>query len=122
MPQQLGYGYVLVFLGVGIMFLILTLVAARIARPSRPYPAKLETYECGPEVFMTAWRQFNVRYYLFALLFVLFDVEMAFLYPWAVAYRRPGLGLIAIIDMIVFVAILAVGLVYAWRKGALEWE
>jgi len=75
--SQLGYGYVLVFLGVGIIFLILALLV---------------------------------------------DVEMAFLYPWALAVRKPGLGLIAVIDMVVFVAILAVGLVYAWRKGALEWE
>jgi len=124
MPQ-LGYGYVLVFLGVGIAFLIIALVVARLLRPSRPYPQKLETYECGPEVFMPAWRQFNVRYYLFALLFVLFDVEMAFLYPWAMAAaaaRKPGLGVIAAVDMLIFVAILAVGLIYAWRKGALEWE
>jgi len=123
--SQLGYGYVLVFLGVGVIFLILALVVARLVRPSRPYAQKLETYECGPEVFMPAWRQFNVRYYLFALLFVLFDVEMAFLYPWAVAAsaaHKPGLGLIAALDMFIFVAILAVGLIYAWRKGALEWE
>ncbi len=120
--MQLGYGYVLVFLGMGIVFLGVALGAARLLRPSRPYPEKLETYECGPPIFMTAWRQFNVRYYLIALLFVLFDVEMAFLYPWAMAYRRPGLGLIAVIEMALFVAILGVGLVYAWRKGALEWE
>ncbi|UCH34067.1 MAG: NADH-quinone oxidoreductase subunit A [Armatimonadota bacterium] len=120
--SHLGYGYVLVFLGVGVIFLILALEVARLLRPSHPYPDKLDTYECGPRTFMPAWRQFNVRYYLFALLFVLFDVEMAFLYPWAVAFRRPGLGLIAVIEMVVFVAILAVGLIYAWRKGALEWE
>lgn len=120
--SQLGYGYVVVFLGVGIVFLILALEVARLVRPSRPYAEKLETYECGPEIFMPAWRQFNVRYYLFALLFVLFDVEMAFLYPWALALRRAGLGIIAVVDMLIFVAILTVGLVYAWRKGALEWE
>jgi NADH:ubiquinone oxidoreductase subunit 3 (subunit A) len=119
---QLGYGYVLVFLGVAVIFIALALGVGRLVRPSHPHAEKLETYECGPQVFMPAWRQFNVRYYLFALLFVLFDVELAFLYPWAVAFRRPGLGLIAVIDMVVFVAILAVGLIYAWRKGALEWE
>jgi NADH:ubiquinone oxidoreductase subunit 3 (subunit A) len=119
---QLGYGYVLVFLGVGVIFIVIALTAARLLRPRRPYPEKLETYECGPPVFMPAWRQFNVRYYLFALLFVLFDVEMAFLYPWAVAFRGAGLGVIAVVDMLIFVALLAVGLVYAWRTGALEWE
>ena len=121
MPH-LGYGYVLVFLGVGVIFLILALEVARLLRPSHPYAEKTETYECGPHVFMPAWRQFNVRYYLLALLFALFDVEMAFLYPWALAFRRAGLGVTAVIEMVVFVVILAVGLIYAWRKGALEWE
>lgn len=121
MPQ-LGYGYVLVFAGMGVFLVVAAITVARLLRPSNPYAEKRETYECGPAVFMPAWRQFNVRYYLFALLFVLFDVEMAFLYPWAVAYRGTGLGMVAVLDMVIFVIILAVGLIYAWRKGALEWE
>jgi NAD(P)H-quinone oxidoreductase subunit 3 len=78
------------------------------------------TYECGMETVGTAWVQIRVSFYLFAILFVIFDVETVFLYPWAVAYRQ--LGLFAFVEMLLFVAILLVGLAYAWRKGALEWK
>ncbi len=88
-------------------------------RPKRPDPIKEDTYECGVETVGDALGQFNVRYYLFALLFVVFDVEAVFLYPWAVSFRQ--LGLFAFVEAVLFVAILFVGYVYAWRRKALEW-
>lgn len=88
-------------------------------RPNRPDPIKEATYECGVETEGDAWGQFNVRYYVFALLFVIFDVEAVFLYPWAVAFRQ--LGLFAFVEAVLFVAILVVGYLYAWRRKALEW-
>ena len=88
-------------------------------RPKRPDPIKSATYECGVETEGDAWGQFNVRYYVIALLFVVFDVEVVFLYPWAVAFR--GLGLFAFVEAVLFLVILLVGYVYAWRRKALEW-
>ena len=95
------------------------LVAARIIGPHRPDPAKLMPYECGSPLYGQAWVQVNVRYYLYALLFVIFDVEVIFLYPWAVAAKQ--LGLPAFMEMLVFLAILLTGLAYAWKKDALKW-
>src|SRR5205807_6614455 len=108
------------FAVVGFAFVGITLVLAGLARPSAPNPDKLETYECGPLPVGDAWRQFNMHYYLFALLFVIFDVEAAFLFPWALAFRQ--VGLYAVGEMILFVALLGLGLAYAWRRGAIEWE
>ena len=88
-------------------------------RPDRPNPIKQDTYECGVETEGDALGQFNVRYYVFALLFVIFAVEAVFLYPWAVAFGQ--LGLFAFIEAVLFVGILFVGYVYAWRRKALEW-
>lgn len=88
-------------------------------RPKRPDPVKSATYECGVETVGDAWGQFHVRYYVFALLFVVFDVEVVFLYPWAVAFRQ--LGLFAFVEAVLFLLILVVGYLYAWRKRALEW-
>lgn len=88
-------------------------------RPHRPGPIKQTTYECGLETIGDSWMQFKVQYYLYALIFVLFDVETVFLYPWAVAYL--GLPIFALVEMAIFLGILAIGLIYAWRKGALEW-
>lgn len=88
-------------------------------RPNRPDPIKTDTYECGVEAEGGAWGQFHVRYYMFALLFVIFDVEAVFLFPWAVAFRQ--LGLYAFVEALIFIGILLVGFVYAWRQKALEW-
>jgi NADH:ubiquinone oxidoreductase subunit 3 (subunit A) len=88
-------------------------------RPQHPDPIKEATYECGVETEGDAWGQFHVRYYVFALLFVIFDVEAVFLYPWAVAFRQ--LGLFAFVEAVLFVATLLVGYLYAWRRKALEW-
>ncbi len=87
--------------------------------PSRPTDIKLDTYECGLEALGDIWVQFKVQYYLYALAFVIFDIEVVFLYPWAVAYNQ--LGLFALVEMAIFLLILVGGLVYAWKKGALEW-
>ena len=89
-------------------------------RPDRPNSIKEDVYECGVTTEGSAWVQFNFRYYFFALLFVIFDVEAVFLYPWAVAFRQ--VGVYGFVEVVVFVIILAIGLLYAWRKNALEWK
>jgi NADH:ubiquinone oxidoreductase subunit 3 (subunit A) len=99
---------------------VIGLAFAWAVRPKKPNPAKNATYECGMETIGDTWVQFKAQYYLYALVFVVFDVEAAFLFPWAVAYRQ--LGLYALLEMVLFVAILVGGLLYAWRKGALEWR
>jgi len=88
-------------------------------RPEAPDPVKEDTYECGVETEGTAWVQFNFRYYYFALLFVVFDVEAVFLYPWAVSFQKVAVA--GFIEVLTFVIILFIGLIYAWRKKALEW-
>ncbi|MBI2934897.1 MAG: NADH-quinone oxidoreductase subunit A [Chloroflexi bacterium] len=101
--------------------LVIPLVLARIGvAPRKPSMVKTSTYECGPETVGRAWVQFNFRYYLFGLLFVLFDIEAVFLYPWAVAYGK--LKLFGLIEMLIFILILVVGYIYAWKKKALEWK
>ena len=88
-------------------------------RPQAPNPIKEDTYECGVETEGTAWVQFNVRYYYYALLFVIFDVEAVFLYPWAVSFEKVAVA--GFIEVLTFVIVLLIGLAYAWRKNALEW-
>jgi len=111
---------------VGILFLgamafgTFAIILSRLVQPHRPYPEKLETYECGMETRGTAWVQFKTSYFLFALVFLIFDIETIFLYPWAVKFQ--SLGLFAIIEMFVFLLILIIGLWYAWKEGALEWQ
>ena len=114
-------GFLLIFALAFPLAPILTsvLLGALKIRPNHPNPVKSSTYECGVETVGDAWGQFNVRYYIIALLFVLFSVEAVFLYPWAVAFRQ--LGLFALIEAVLFVLILVVGYVYAWRRQALEW-
>jgi NADH-quinone oxidoreductase subunit A len=110
---------VVVFLIVGVGIVLFTFLLAKIIRPSSPGQIKLETYECGEQPFGTAEIQYNVRFYIYALLFVVFDVEAIFLFPWALVYR--SLGLFAFVEMFIFIAILVFGLFYAWRKGVLKW-
>ncbi|MCX5779099.1 MAG: NADH-quinone oxidoreductase subunit A [Elusimicrobia bacterium] len=88
--------------------------------PDKPSKEKLSTYECGEPPVGFAWVQYNVRYYIFVLMFLIFDVETIFLFPWAVSFR--DIGMIALTEMFVFLSILLLGLAYAWRKGALEWS
>ncbi|GIV97463.1 MAG: NADH-quinone oxidoreductase subunit A [Herpetosiphonaceae bacterium] len=113
------YAFIGIFFIAAVTFPLLPLVLARFLRPKRPTPIKLSTYECGLEAIGDIWVQFKVQYYIYALAFVIFDIETIFLYPWAVAYNQ--LGLFALVEMAVFLAILVGGLAYAWRKGALEW-
>jgi NAD(P)H-quinone oxidoreductase subunit 3 len=115
-----GYEYLLGFLIVCGLVPLLALVASYFVRPKRKGVERRTTYESGMEPIGGAWIQFNIRYYMFALVFVIFDVEVVFLYPWAIAFNQ--LGLLAFIEVLIFIAILVVGLVYAWRKGALEWS
>lgn len=113
------YSAVLIFILAGIGLVLVTFLTARLIRPHRPYPVKNETYECGIPAVGEGWVQFNNRFYIIGLIFVIFDVEAIFLFPWAVAYNH--LGWFALVEMVIFIAILLVGLVYAWKKGALKW-
>ncbi len=114
------YAVIGVYSLVALSFPFIALFLASLLRPSKPNPLKNSTYECGMETIGDTWVQFRAQYYLFALVFVIFDIEMVFLYPWAVAYGR--LGLFALVEMTIFIGMLAVALVYAWRKGILEWQ
>ncbi len=114
------YSQVALFIGFGILFSAFNLGLYWLIRARGNDPIFRTTYECGPESIGTPWVQLNVRFYLFALLFVLFDVETLFIIPWAVAYR--GLGVLGLVEMLVFISVLFLGLIFAWRKGALQWE
>lgn len=114
-----NYVIVTIFLALGIILPIAALTIGRFLRPSKPSDEKMTTYESGNVPVGTGQIRFNIRYYLFALMFVIFDVETVFLYPWAVAYQK--LGLFALVEMIVFVVLLLVGLLYAWKKKVLQW-
>ncbi len=122
MTEQFGRaGFLLIF---AVAFPLIPIVASVVLgvfrlRPRRPDPIKESVYECGMVPVGDALVRYNVRYYLFALLFVVFDVEAVFLYPWAVAYRQ--LGVYAFVEALIFIAILFVGYAYAWRKRAMEW-
>ena len=113
------YAFIGLLLLVAAIFPLIPLVAARFLRPARPTPIKLDTYECGLEVIGDLRGHFKVQYYLFALAFVIFDVEAIFLFPWAVAVGQ--LGLYALVEMAIFLLILGFALLYAWKKGALRW-
>jgi NADH-quinone oxidoreductase subunit A len=114
-----NYVIVAIFVGLGIFLPVAALTLGRFLRPSKPIDPKLTTYESGNEPVGEGQVRFNIRYYLFALMFVIFDVETVFLYPWAVAYKK--LGLFALVEMLIFVGLLAVGLLYAWKKKVLQW-
>ncbi len=114
-----AYTAVLAFLVVAIAFLVVNLLVWKVIRPSRFSEEKLTTYECGENPVGSAWIQFNIRFYVFALIFIIFDVEAVFLLPWAVVFRE--LGVLAWLEGLVFIAILVVALAYVWRKGDLEW-
>ncbi|MFH2034946.1 MAG: NADH-quinone oxidoreductase subunit A [Candidatus Zixiibacteriota bacterium] len=113
------YLSVLIFLLVGIGVVLFTFFLNKLLRPSNPYKAKNQIYECAETPIGDSWVKFNNRFYIFALIFVVFDVEAVFLFPWAVAYGR--LGLFALVEMVIFIGILIFGLYYAWKKGVLKW-
>ena len=112
------YNFIAVFVVVALIFPFVALGLAWLLRPKKPNPIKTDTYECGLQTIGDTWVQFRAQYYIYALVFVVFDIEAVFLFPWAVAYHKMGLWALA--EAFVFVAILVVGLVYAWRKGALR--
>ena len=114
------YFPILLFILVGVGVGLLLLTVGGLVAPNRPDPEKLSPYECGFEAFEDARMKFDVRYYLIAILFILFDLEIAFLFPWAVVL--PDIGAFGFWSMMIFLAILIIGFVYEWKKGALEWE
>ncbi len=114
-----SYGVVLAVLVAGAGLVAVAFVLARAVAPRHPLPAKLTTYECGIDPVGEGWSQSQVRYYIYGFLFVIFDVESVFLFPWARVFA--GLGYQAVVEMAIFIGILAVGLLYAWRKGVLKW-
>lgn len=114
------YWPVLLFIAVAIGLGIALLAIGLLAGPRRPETEKLSAYECGFTAFEDARARFDVRYYLLAILFIIFDLEVAFLFPWAVVFKQ--IGIIALIEMVLFLALLVVGFAYVWKKGALEWE
>ncbi len=121
-----NYFPILMFVLVGVAVGVLPVAMGFVLAPSRPDPEKLSPYECGFEAFEDARMKFDVRYYLIAILFILFDLEIAFLFPWATIFRdivaTDSIKLFGFIEMLIFVTVLVVGYVYAWAKGALEWE
>ncbi len=128
-PQLSEFGVALLYIIAGIVFVAGGLITAFIIRPSRPNEEKLTTYESGEDPVGNAWGQFNVRFYIVALVFLLFDVELALMFPWATVFGNKALiegtqgvwGWFSIVEMFVFVLILALGLAYAWAKGHLDW-
>ena len=114
-----SYGTLLVLAVVGVGLVVAAIVAARVIAPRRQLAEKLTTYECGIDPVGEGWSQSQIRYYIYAFLFVIFDVESVFLFPWAVVFDR--IGMVAVVEMTIFILILALGLVYAWRKGVLKW-
>ncbi|ASV68027.1 NADH-quinone oxidoreductase subunit A [Cytobacillus sp. FSL W7-1323] len=116
---QNNYLIVLSFIIIGVLLPLVALFFGKLLRPYQPNENKYTTYESGIDPFQDSRVQFTVRYYMFALLFVIFDVETVFLYPWAVAYEK--LGIFALIEMLIFVFMLVIGLIYAWKKKVLKW-
>ena len=112
--------FLIVALGLSSAFVVLPMIVSRFTGAHQPDPAKLSEYECGFPAFEDARAEFDVRFYLVAILFIVFDLEAAFLFPWAVALKH--IGLVGWGSMMLFLVELALGLVYAWKKGALEWE
>ena len=115
-----NWGYLLIFAVVALIVPSVALIVSRLLAPRKPNPIKESTYECGMETVGASWVQFKAQYYVFALVFLVFDVEVVFLFPWATALN--ALPMFAVIEGIIFILILVAGLVYAWRKGLLEWS
>jgi len=118
--MELPYVAVLVSFGIAALVAVIFMGAGALIRPRRPSAVKAEPFECGNPSSGPAWGRFSVKFYLTAILFIVFDVEVVFLYPWAVTFRP--LGLFGLVEMAIFVFILTLGFVYVWRKGALQWN
>ena len=113
------FGTIFLFILIGIVLVYVPLLIQRLVAPKNDSPDKLSTYECGEESEGSAWVQFNIRFYVIALICLIFDVEVVFLFPWAVVFK--DLGLLAFVEMSIFLLILIVGLAYVWKKGDLDW-
>lgn len=124
-----AFGEVLLYIIGGIIFILVSFFVSALLRPDRPNPQKLSTYESGEEAISAAWTQFNIRFYIVALIFLLFEVEILFLFPWATVFANKTLlqetnglwGWFSVIEVVIFILILALGLAYAWVNGHLEW-
>ncbi len=116
----MGAEALVVFFIAGVFFVGFAVVMSHLISPKSDNKAKWEPYECGIETIGPSWIQFKVGYYLFAILFLIFDVEVAFLVPWAVAFKK--IGMVAFVEILIFFVILGIGLLYAWKKRALRWE
>lgn len=124
-----GFGEVLLFIIGGAVFVIISLFVSKLIRPSRPNAEKLSTYESGEEPVTSAWTQYNLRFYVVALIFLLFEVELVVLFPWATVFSRQDLiqqtnglwGWVSLLEMVLFIFVLALGLAYAWANGYLDW-
>ena len=131
MSQQYlsAFGEVLLYIVAGTLFILITLLVSKLIRPNRPNPEKLTTYESGEEAITSPWTQFNVRFYIVALIFLLFEVEIVFLFPWSTVFANKELirqtkgawGWFSLIEMVIFIAVLSLGLAYAWINGYLDW-
>jgi len=122
--QTGNYFYPLLFLLGGIGFVVFNFTLARLLAPPRPSPEKTVAYECGEYPIGRAWVQYNVRYYLYAMMFVLFDVEVVFLFPWAAGFKQMlvgSIGMLAFWEMLAFLALLGFAIAYAWKKGVMQW-
>ena len=113
------FGTIFIFILMGIVLVYVPLLIQKLVAPSNPNPDKLATYECGEESEGSAWVQFNIRFYVIALIFLIFDVEVVFLFPWSVVFTE--LGMLAFVEMGIFLFILIIGLAYVWKKGDLDW-
>lgn len=124
-----AFGEILLYIVGGILFILISFFVSSLLRPNRPNPQKLSTYESGEEAISAAWTQFNIRFYIIALIFLLFEVEILFLFPWTTIFARKDLieetngawGWFSVIEVVVFILILALGLAYAWVNGHLDW-
>lgn len=126
--QLSEFGKLLIFLIMGVVFVLFTFFLGWLVSPKKPNPEKLSSYECGEEPTGSSWIQFNSRFYVIALIFLLFDVEMVFIFPWATVFGQENLiaadprwGWLSLIEMFIFVGILLIGLLYVWKKGDLSW-
>jgi NADH-quinone oxidoreductase subunit A len=113
------FGQILAFIIIAIVFVLLGLISSRIIHPRKPSAEKSSIYECGEEPVGNSWIKFNIRFYVIALVFIIFDVEVVFLFPWAVIYQN--IGMLAFIEMLIFLVILFIGFIYLWAKGDLDW-
>jgi NADH-quinone oxidoreductase subunit A len=126
--QLTEFGKIFIYLIMGVFFVLFTFFLGWLVAPKKPNPEKLSSYECGEEPTGSSWIQFNSRFYVIALIFLLFDVEMVFIFPWATVFGQESLiaadprwGWLSLVEMFIFIGILIIGLVYVWKKGDLNW-